>query len=661
MINLDFKKLANGVFKASIGMLNKYFLMNITADTPKFDVLNNLSDLGLPEFTFAPSYKMTEREVVIRIPAKVNQDIYGLGLQPSTFNYKYKVKTMVIDGNPTTDNGECPAPVPMIVFPEGYAIAVDSVERATFYLTDIKPMELPLHPIRRARPEWWNGQTPFTCFEIVIPGKDADVYVFAGENIKDAVSRYVLYSGGGCLPPRHSLGVWQRVHMNSTSEEVIKKIDEYRKRGFALNTIGLEPGWHDTYDYPESHTFARDKFPEPQKFIDEAKKRNVDINLWEMASYAEGFPLYNALKPFGFGDYAAANGAATDLTIEDAAKTIREYKKENHLKLGVSGYKMDMSTPYPDHATLPSGMSGYTYRQIFSPLNMKNELKMFKEINKRTLGLTLGGNLGSSGFPHIYYNDSTDLKNYVRLICNSGFAGLLWSPEMCSAEKPEHWLRRIELGVFSANMQINGWWSGDVPWEHKEVEETAKKYTILRTKLMPYFYQTFVDFHFKGIPPFRPLIMEEVNENTLNLDTEFMAGENMLVAPMFYDETEREVYLPDGGWYTFDTHKYYEGGRCYTIKADAERIPVFIREGAMIPMIAGAPEFIPPEGEEIPIEVLCFGKKGSLKLYDDDGITFNYENGEFGYIELSFDEKGGRVDRDNRKVKIYESFRFKMI
>ena len=81
----------------------------------------------------------------------------------------------------------------------------------------------------------------------------------------------------------------------------------------------------------------------------------------------------------------------------------------------------------------------------------------------------------------------------------------------------------------------------------------------------------------------------------------------------------------------------------------------------MIPLIAGEPEYVPFAGEEIKLEILCFGDKGSLKLYDDDGTTFDYEKGNFGYISLEFDEKGGRIISDERKIKTYQTVEFKVI
>ena len=658
MQKLDFVKKAGGVYSATLGTPSELYPLHISAAEPRIDDINKLGDCEVPvEIVF----EKTKRDIVIRVPAQEDQDIYGLGLQPFSFNHKFKTLTMKIDGNPGTKNGECPAPIPMLIFPQGFAVAVDSLERPTFHMGMTRPLDLPLHPITRAREEWWNGITPMTCMEITVPGENADIYLFCGKDIKEIVQRYVLYCGGGFMPPRTSLGVWQRVHMNWNEKEITDVIEEFRKRGNALNVIGLEPGWHDEVDYPCSYAFNKKRFPDPKRFLEKVKENHAEINLWELPSYAEGFPLYEALKPFGFGSHACQNGASTDLTIPGAAKTIRDYKIKEHLSIGVAGYKTDCSTPYPDHAQLPSGMSGYEYLQIFSSLNMRNELEMFREVNKRTLGLTLGGNLGSTGFPHVYYNDSTDLKNYVRLICNSGFAGLLWSPEMTGSKNPSHWLRRIELATFSANMQVNSWWSGYMPWEHESVAEEVKKYTILRTKLMPYFYQAFSRFYLEGIPPFRPLIMEEDNEFTRNLDTQFMAGDDMVVAPMFYDENEREVYLPEGEWYDLETHKKYEGGKIHTVYTNDAQIPVFVRMGAMIPLIAGEPEYVPFPGEEISLEILCFGEKGNLHLYDDDGATFDYEKGGYGYIHLEFDQNGGRVVSDERKIKTYEIEQFKII
>ena len=88
---------------------------------------------------------------------------------------------------------------------------------------------------------------------------------------------------------------------------------------------------------------------------------------------------------------------------------------------------------------------------------------------------------------------------------------------------------------------------------------------------------------------------------------------------------------------------------------------MFVREGAMIPMLSGQPEYIPGPGEAMALEVLCFGKSGKLRLYDDDGCSFNYEKGDYGFVELAFDETGGRITADCRSHPVYTDIHFRQI
>ena len=179
---------------------------------------------------------------------------------------------------------------------------------------------------------------------------------------------------------------------------------------------------------------------------------------------------------------------------------------------------------------------------------------------------------------------------------------------------------------------------------------------MLRMRMLPYWYTTFAQYHFDGIPPFRALCMEDIsgqsgivtenlNTNDLNdnpylermtheIKDEYLAGDALLVAPLFVGETEREVVLPPGKWYDFYTGKYAGNSEVIKVRPGLERIPVFVRDGAIIPMMEPRLH-APVGGEMVNIEFRHYGEsEGSLFLYDDDGETYNYEKGEYSWREV---------------------------
>ena len=183
--------------------------------------------------------------------------------------------------------------------------------------------------------------------------------------------------------------------------------------------------------------------------------------------------------------------------------------------------------------------------------------------------------------------------------------------------------------------------------------------------MIPYWYTEFARYHFDGIPPFRALNLEagfnpeqatvEGELKDADLETnpylesvrkeikdQYMAGEYLLVAPMFAGQTERTVVLPLGDWYDFYTGEYVGNGEKITVKPGLERIPVFVKDGGIIPMMDPLLH-APKAGEKINLEIRHYGKaEGSYRLYDDDGETFDYENGAYSWreIKVTRDRKG---------------------
>ena len=173
----------------------------------------------------------------------------------------------------------------------------------------------------------------------------------------------------------------------------------------------------------------------------------------------------------------------------------------------------------------------------------------------------------------------------------------------------------------------------------------------LRMRLMPYFYSAFARYYFDGTPPFRGMAMEINNQEiddlhfaNLEKDDQYMAGDSMLIAPLFTGQSSREVFLPKGVWCDFETGEQFAGGQIINISAGLEKLPIFVREGGIIPMMPVMPH-APKTGEAVPLEILHYGNKsGSFKLYDDDGETFDYEKGDYRWLtlEVKVSEDGTR-------------------
>lgn len=285
---------------------------------------------------------------------------------------------------------------------------------------------------------------------------------------------------------------------------------------------------------------------------------------------------------------------------------------------------------------------------------------MYHDNNVRTWGLVRASNGGASSMPYVIYNDYYSHEDFITALINSSFAGILWTPEVRNSKTAEEWLRRMQSVCFSPMAMLNAWSSGTKPWSFPEVETQVKEIALLRMQLMPYFYSEFAKYHFEGTPPFRAMNLEPgftakgkvvaqnqtLEENPYaeallkEIKDQYMAGEYLLVAPMFTGQTSRTVILPEGKWYDFFTGEYIGGGQVITITPGLEKIPVYAKEGAIIPMMKPATQ-APLPGEKIDLTIRVFGNSPSTyMMYDDDGTTFNYEKGEYSWREIKVEKSG---------------------
>jgi alpha-D-xyloside xylohydrolase len=270
--------------------------------------------------------------------------------------------------------------------------------------------------------------------------------------------------------------------------------------------------------------------------------------------------------------------------------------------------------------------------------------------------LTRGSNAGAVSYPFALYSDYYDHRDYVTALCNSGFCGVLWTPEVREAKSAEEWVRRMQLACLSPIAQLNAWTDGTKPWSFPQVTQWIRQAMELRMRLLPYLYAAFARYCFDGTPPFRAMVLEDGfppvdGSRTQQIDSpetefypvqgapevkdQYMMGDSLLVAPMFTGKEERRVILPEGDWYDFYSGDLVGNGTAITIRPGLEGIPLFVRDGGIVPMMPAGLR-APGAGEVVPLEVRHYGRaEGTFLLFDDDGETYAYERGEYRWRELT--------------------------
>jgi alpha-D-xyloside xylohydrolase len=178
-----------------------------------------------------------------------------------------------------------------------------------------------------------------------------------------------------------------------------------------------------------------------------------------------------------------------------------------------------------------------------------------------------------------------------------------------------------------------------------EVYESLAAASRLRYRLLPYIYTIAADTYHRDGTMMRGLIMDFPEDvNARNVNDQYLFGPSLLVSPVYrYQARLRHVYLPAGAsWYDFHTGERFAGGRGVEARAPLGHLPLFVRAGAILPI--GPAVQHTAEKLQAPITLYVYrGADGAFSLYEDDGLTYGYERGEFARIPISYDDSTGTL------------------
>lgn len=618
--------------------------------------------------------RVNPRGTVVEIPLRESEQIYGLGMQIGSFDQRGLKKRPIVNDNPLNDLGYTHGPTTLYWSNKGYGILINTARYTTFYMGTAQRLGDKAQDRSggggSVQELYRNRVRPAGYVTVDIPGATGvDLFVFCGPDLRTAVQRYNLFSGGGALPAIWGLGVKYRVKADFNQRQVDTMASYFRDNQIPCDVLGLEPKWQ-TAAYSCSYVWDETRFPSHDLFIDSLVKRGFHLNLWEHAFTSPRSPLFEQLKSRA-GDYMVWGGLVPDFGDPIARGLFAAYHEKTFVDKGVAAFKLDecdnsnlasgrSTWSFPELSTFPSGLSGEQMHQLYGLLYQKTMYSIFRKANRRTFLDVRGSNDFAAAYPAVLYSDTYDHKEYIRMIVTAGFSGMLWSPEVRESASVTDLLRRTETAVLSAQTVFNSWYLQHPPWlqinieknnrnelmdSAKEVEAKIRALLQFRMSLVPYLYAAFADYHLKGVPPFRALVMDYPSDTaTFGLSDEYMVGSSMLAAPLTAEQDERSVYLPAGVWYDFHTNERLEGGKRYTIRPAATEVPLFVKEGTILPLAVPL-DFIP---EDFKFTITCnvYGA-GDCKtqLFEDDGYSFGYEEGRFNEVVLSWKDGRGKVER----------------
>ena len=530
--------------------------------------------------------------------------------------------------------------------------------------------------------------------------RDLDYYFIAGKDMDGVISGYRTLTGKAQVMPKWALGFWQSRERYKTSAEIEQTLAEFRRRQIPIDNIVQDWNyWKD--DQWGSHQFDASRYPNPQAMLDSvhAMHGRFMISVWpkfycNTKNYKEldahGWMYHQAVKD-SIRDWVGPGyvGSFYDAYSAGARKMFWRQMDENlysKYKEGIDAWWMDASEPnvrdctpigYRKALCGPTALGSSTeYFNAYSIVNADAIYNGQRSVNpnKRVFLLTRSGFAGLQRYSTASWSGDIgtrweDMRAQMTAGLNFSMSGVpFWGMDQggfCVEKRymeaqglyektgeenadMKEWrelqARWNQFGCFVPLYRTHGQWPLREVWNIAPENHPAYKsivyYDKLRYRMMPYLYSIAAWAHFKDYTLMRGLVMDfESDAKVNNIGNQWMFGPAFMACPVgYYQARSREVYLPKQcGWYDLYTGKHFAGGQTITADAPYEKIPVFVREGAIVPF---GPDM--QWSDEKPAELINLyvytGKDANFLLYEDEGTNYNYEKGKYATIDIRYNE-----------------------
>ena len=538
---------------------------------------------------------------------------------------------------------------------------------------------------------------------------DMDYYFIAGKNMDEVISGYRTLTGKAPVYPKWVLGFWQSRERYQSSKDIEENMKKFRDLKIPVDNIVQDWNYW-KLDSWGSHEFEAARYPNPQAMLDSvhALHGRFMISVWPkfydtVKNYKEldskGWMYHQAIKD-DIHDWLGFRGSFYDAYDAGARKMFWRQMDENlytKYKFGIDAWWMDASEPnvrdctpmwYRKALSGPTALGTATeYFNAYSIVNADAIYNGQRNVNpnQRVFLLTRSGFAGEQRYSTATWSGDIatrweDMRAQMTAGLNYSMAGLpFWGMDQggfcvenryVAAQQEfdktgkenadlKEWrelqARWNQFGCFVPLYRAHGQWPLREVWNIAPADHPAYKtivaYDKLRYRLMPYLYSMAGMVHLKDYTMMRGLVMDfNGDEKVLDIKDQWMFGSALMACPVGeYQKYSREVYLPkQKGWYDFYTGAYHAGGQTIVADAPYDKIPVFIPEGAILP-IGPEMQWSDEKKPELIDLYVYAGKDGSYTLYEDEGTNYNYEKGKYAVIDFKYDDARKQVTIGARK------------
>ncbi len=600
--------------------------------------------LGVTRLMLALDQTCIQPGVLVRMQIIGEQHFYGLGEGGPQFDRLGAVRRL---WNFQVNRGQgADIAMPLLLSNAGYGVFYDSSATAT------------LAPGDAADGAW---------IEYRSEAGPLDLYFIVGAGLRQVLGDVATLLGPATMPPRWALGYMQSSRHFADAAEVRDLATQFRTKRLPcdalifLSSYGDAKGWNRGVGHLE---FEPDLFGCGDETLSGFREQHFQVITHEYPVLHEASPLFAEAERNGYLLDAAYPrlaspypGAAVykdgQRLIDFSRHEARSWWWQSHrhlVGLGVAGWWLDGGEGPAESVSLHEGSARVLHNR-YDLLRQQAfaEGEAADRPDARPFLLCRSGGPGMQRYGATPWSGDINatfagLELQIRTGLNVGMSGVPpWGTDTggfyrVGVDDPELFVRWFQFSAFCPIFRGHGFvWRQHLPWSHgEEVERICRRYLELRSRLMPYTYTLAWQAHHLGLPMMRPLVLNYPDDpNVWDLGTEYLWGDDILVAPVTRKgATQWTVYLPEGVWHDFWTNEAHQGPGGVTVPAPLDRLPLFVRAGAMIPLGPVKQYDAEPVADDLVVLVYPHGQT-SFDLYDDDGYSNAYLNNGHAVTDLS--------------------------
>lgn len=487
-----------------------------------------------------------------------------------------------------------------------------------------------------------------------------DYTVFVGTP-DEIIATYRQLTGVAPMMPQWAMGYIHCRERFHSQNEILDNAKRFRNEQLPIDVIVQDWQYWGKYGW-NSMTFDEEHYPNPKQLTDSLHKMNMRLMVSVWSKIDKRSEVGQQMLASG---HYIPNTDWIDFFSEDAANAYWSNFSKRLVPLGIDAWWQDATEPENDdlagRRVNKGKWSGEKVRNVYPMLVNKTvyEGLLTDRPEQRPMILTRSGFAGIQRYGTALWsgdvgNDWETLRRQIAGGLGMQAAGVPWwtydaggffRPGNQYKDKAyiERLLRWVQTSVYLPLMRVHGYQSNTEPWCYgDEAKSIIAKSLEERYRLLPYIYSHAAEVSASGYTLMRPLVFDfSADAEALRQLHEYMFGSALLISPITEPGvTSWKTYLPKNaaGWYDYRTGKHYEGGKYITTTVDKTFIPVFARGGSIVPV--GAPRQYAAQTTAEPLELRIYpGADAQFTLYEDDGVSQSYRNGECTRISFNWDDE----------------------